>query len=182
MASHIEAAVGSPPNLQIQKLQKLSIVDSKGRTRIELGVGEKGPIIQFFDERSRPRIEIVLQDRKPSSVPSLSLLDLDGWRTATLQSVPGRRAGECSSGLILGGGSKGAAVVLSADKWARLELAERRFGGGASVELMCVPQRGGVLSTSDSKGKNRFNLGPNKEGAAKLEIFNADEKVIWSVP
>jgi hypothetical protein len=174
------AAVSAETNSETLRLKKLSIVDSQGRKRIELGVGEKGPIIQFFDERSRPRIEIVLQDRKPSSVPSLSLLDLDGGRTVILQSVPGRRARECSSSLILGG-MKGATVTISADKWARLRLLEKRFGG-ASVEMMCVPQRGGVLSTFDKNEKIRFNLGTNKEGEARLEVFDSEEKAIWKAP
>lgn len=179
--SRVEAEVSSSANGETLRLQNLLIVDGEGKKRIELSVGDKGPAIQFFDERSRPRIEIVLQDRKPSSVPSLSLLDLDGGRTVILESVSGRRAGGCSSSLILGG-LKGAGVVLSADKWARLELLEKRFGGGASVKLMCVPQRGGVLSAFDRDENIRFHLGTNKKGEARLEIFDSDEKVIWKAP
>lgn len=163
------------------ELREMIIVDDAGNKRIALSVGEKGPAIHFFDEKSRPRIELILQDRKPSSVPSLSLLDLDGGRIVKLESVAGRSAEKSSSSLILGG-LRGATVVFSADKWARLELLEKRFGGGASVKLMCVPQRGGVLSTFDKDEKIRFNLGTNREGAARLEIFDSEEKVIWKAP
>ena len=48
------------------ELREMIIVDDAGNKRIALSVGERGPAILFFDEESKPRIELILQDHKPS--------------------------------------------------------------------------------------------------------------------
>lgn len=162
------------------ELRTLIIVDDAGKKRMEMSVGDKGPALQLFDEKSMPRIELVLQNFVPAAAPALSFMDVDGGRSLTLQLVPGGRAGECSSALVLSG-YKGAMASLGAAKFSELRLSEKR-GGGASASLLCLPEHGGVLTTFDTNDKMRFNLGTNRDGSVKLEILDADETIAWKAP
>ncbi len=138
--------------VDVLRAERYIVVDAKGRTMIDIGVGKNGtPVMDFNDHNGKRRIVVGFMD---PAVPSISLLDTEGHERIGLKLHP-----EMGPSLGVVGPNRNLRSLLGLSQ-----------DGSSTLGLL------------DKDGNVIISIGVDPEGSGAFRLRQKDGKVIFQAP
>ena len=173
------------PHFERLSVERLDIVDADGATRVVLANQQRFPPPMLNGETFKRAVTpagLVFYDRKGNEVGGLALTDVDAGKVSALafdnpnmdaiglMTRIGADGEPISSGLQINQAVPSHVKVLDAAKQATRRIAIQNAHNDAEILL------------ADASGKDRIRLRVDRAGDARIEVLDADGRVVFSAP
>ena len=173
------------PHFERLTVERLDIVDADGATRVVLANQQRFPPPMLNGETFKRAVTpagLVFYDRKGNEVGGLALTDVEAGKISALafdnpnmdaiglMTRIGADGEPISSGLQINQAVPSHVKVLDAAKQATRRIAVHNQHNNAEILL------------ADASGKDRIRLRVDSAGDARIEVLDADGRVVFSAP
>ncbi|MCR6624724.1 MAG: hypothetical protein NVV67_00125 [Pseudoxanthomonas sp.] len=173
------------PHFERLSVERLDIVDADGATRVVLANQQRFPPPMLNGETFKRAVTpagLVFYDRKGNEVGGLALTDVEAGKVSALafdnpnmdaiglMTRIGADGEPISSGLQINQAVPSHVKVLDAAKQATRRIAIQNDRNDAEILL------------ADASGKDRIRLRVDRAGDARIEVLDADGRVVFSAP
>lgn len=173
------------PHFERLTVERLDIVDADGASRVVLANQQRFPPPMLNGETFKRAVTpagLVFYDRRGNEVGGLALTDVEGGKVSALafdnpnmdaiglMTRIGADGEPISSGLQINQAVPSHVKVLDAAKQATRRIAVQNQHNDAEILL------------ADASGKDRIRLRVDRDGDARIEVLDADGRVVFSAP
>ncbi|WP_334180460.1 hypothetical protein [Pseudoxanthomonas sp.] len=173
------------PHFERLTVERLDIVDADGASRVVLANQQRFPPPMLNGETFKRAVTpagLVFYDRRGNEVGGLALTDVEGGKVSALafdnpnmdaiglMTRIGADGEPISSGLQINQAVPSHVKVLDAAKQATRRIVVQNERNDAEILL------------ADASGKDRIRLRVDRDGDARIEVLDADGRVVFSAP
>ena len=181
----LTAAQAPPRHFEQLTVERLDIVDSDGTSRVVLANQQRFPPPMLNGETFKRAVTpagLVFYDRKGNEVGGLALTDVDAGKVSALafdnpnmdaiglMTRIGADGEPISSGLQINQAVPSRVKVLDAARQAKRRIAIQNAGNDAEILM------------ADAEGRDRIVMRVDRTGQARIEVLDADGKVLFRAP
>lgn len=181
----LTGAKSPPQHFERLSVERLDIVDADGQARVVLANQQRFPPPMLNGQTFKRAVTpagLVFYDRKGNEVGGLALTDVEGGKVSALafdnpnmdaiglMTRIGADGEPISSGLQINQAVPSQVKVLDAARQAKRRIAIQNAGNDAEILM------------ADAQGRDRIVMRVDREGQARIEVLDADGKVLFRAP